>query len=140
MKTFNTLGLCIPEKHYMVDLSVRVAQIKEMVETNKYFTINRARQYGKTTTIDALARVLVKDFYVVSMDFQDYGEESFANEDAFCRDFSIDFCSILSSQCQGNGKLGSEILRMEGKAENDERPMRLFGLFRCLKRICYAAD
>lgn len=33
----------------MVDISDRVAEIKKMVDTGKYFTINRARQYGKTT-------------------------------------------------------------------------------------------
>ena len=58
MKTFNTTAVCIPEKHYMVDLSERVTEIKKLVDSGKYFTINRARQYGKTTTIDALCRVL----------------------------------------------------------------------------------
>ncbi len=52
MKKFNTTGVCIPSKHYMVDLSERVAEIGKMVDDGKYFTINRARQYGKTTTID----------------------------------------------------------------------------------------
>ena len=42
----------------MVDLSERVTEIKKLVDSGKYFTINRARQYGKTTTIDALCRVL----------------------------------------------------------------------------------
>ncbi|MBR3317046.1 MAG: hypothetical protein IKG21_04415 [Atopobiaceae bacterium] len=44
----------MPSKHYMVDLSERVAQIKEMVDAGEYFAINRARQYGKTTTLYAL--------------------------------------------------------------------------------------
>jgi len=42
----------------MVDLSERVKEIKKLVDAGKYFTINRARQYGKTTTIDALYKVL----------------------------------------------------------------------------------
>ena len=56
MKRFNTTAICIPSMHYMVDLSERVNEIRKMVEAGEYFTINRARQYGKTTTLDALER------------------------------------------------------------------------------------
>lgn len=55
MKRFNTTAVCIPSKHYMVDLSERVKEIKKLVDDGKYFTINRARQYGKTTTLDILS-------------------------------------------------------------------------------------
>ena len=58
MKQFNTTAVCIPSKHYMVDLSERVKEIKTLVDDGKYFTINRARQYGKTTTLTALDSVL----------------------------------------------------------------------------------
>lgn len=44
MKEFNTTGLCIPEKHYMVDISDRLAEIRRMVDAGKYFCINWARQ------------------------------------------------------------------------------------------------
>ena len=43
MKEFNTTAVCIPEKHYMVDLTERVKEIRKMVDAGKYFTINRAR-------------------------------------------------------------------------------------------------
>ena len=33
-----------------------------MVDEGKYFTINRARQFGKTTTLHALAEYLGQDF------------------------------------------------------------------------------
>ena len=48
-KTYNTDGYCDPEQNYMVDLTRRLDEIKIMVDEGKYFTINRARQYGKTT-------------------------------------------------------------------------------------------
>lgn len=54
MKQFNTSAVCIPSKHYMVDLSERIEEIKAMVDEGKYFTVNRARQYGKTTTLNLL--------------------------------------------------------------------------------------
>jgi len=58
MREFNITGLCIPSKHYMADISNKVSQIAAMVEKGQYFTINRARQYGKTTTIRQLLREL----------------------------------------------------------------------------------
>ena len=44
-RVFNTTGVCIPEKHYMVNINGRLQQIRELVDAGKYFTINRARQY-----------------------------------------------------------------------------------------------
>lgn len=54
----------------MVDISERLRQIKNMVDEGQYFTINRARQYGKTTTLRALEEFLQKEYTVVSLDFQ----------------------------------------------------------------------
>ena len=41
-RVFNTTGVCIPEKHYMVNINGRLQQIRELVDAGKYFTINRA--------------------------------------------------------------------------------------------------
>lgn len=46
---FNVNGDCKPGQHYMVDIRAKLDEIKKMVERGEYFTINRARQYGKTT-------------------------------------------------------------------------------------------
>ena len=88
MKKFNTTAVCIPSKHYMVDLSERVKEIKKLVDDGKYFTINRARQYGKTTTIDALYRVLQDPYLVISLDFQDIEDGSFINGGEFSKAFA----------------------------------------------------
>ena len=61
-RTFNTDGCCERELNYMVDLSGRLAEIKTMVDGEKYFTINRARQYGKTTLLNALADELKEEY------------------------------------------------------------------------------
>ena len=50
-KRFNITGVCIPEKHYMVDISNKISEIFKMVEQGSYLVINRPRQYGKTTTL-----------------------------------------------------------------------------------------
>ena len=69
-KIFNVNGDCKPNLHYMVNISERLRQIKNMVDEGQYFTINRARQYGKTTTLRALEEFLQKEYTVVSLDFQ----------------------------------------------------------------------
>ena len=61
-KIFNVNGDCKPNLHYMVNISERLRQIKNMVDEGQYFTINRARQYGKTTTLRALEEFLQKEY------------------------------------------------------------------------------
>ncbi|MCD7956664.1 MAG: AAA-like domain-containing protein [Lachnospiraceae bacterium] len=74
-KKFNTTAICIPGKHYMVDTSDRIRQIvEELVEQNKYFTINRARQYGKTTILYQLKAALQNEYYVAKLSFEGLGE------------------------------------------------------------------
>ena len=51
MRKFNITGVCIPALHYMVDTSAKIAQIGQMIDDGLYFIINRARQFGKTTTL-----------------------------------------------------------------------------------------
>ena len=87
MKRFNTTAVCIPSIHYMVDLSERVEEIKKMVDAGAYFTINRARQYGKTTTIDALETRLSSEYHVLSLDFQKISDASFRTEKKFVKAF-----------------------------------------------------
>lgn len=69
MRRFNTTGLCVPEEDYMVDISERLKIMKQMVDEGQYFTVNRGRQYGKTTTLACLERYLEDEYYVVSLDF-----------------------------------------------------------------------
>lgn len=87
MKAFNTTGVCVPERHYMVDLGGRVAQIKTMVDAGQYFTINRARQFGKSTTLAALAKYLKDDYVVLRLDFQGIGNDGFLSEGSFVQAF-----------------------------------------------------
>ncbi len=70
-KRFTVTGLCVPEMHYMVDLSGRVKQIiSEYIEPGMYFTINRARQFGKTTALFMLEEEMKEDYLVLSLSFE----------------------------------------------------------------------
>ena len=88
MKEFNTVGKCIPEIHYMVDLTDRLIKIKKMVDKRKYFVINRARQFGKTTILSELEKFLNESYIVLFLDFQRISSESFENESFFVMAFS----------------------------------------------------
>ena len=87
MKRFNVTGLCMPDEDYMADISGKVEQIKRLIDDRRYFTINRARQYGKTTMLAALERALKDEYIVASISFQDLGAESFASSETFCAEF-----------------------------------------------------
>ena len=88
MKEFNTTAVCIPSKHYMVDLSERVKEIQSLVEAGKYFTINRARQYGKTTTLNALKKRIAEKYVVIALDFQRIDKDVFENGAVFSQAIS----------------------------------------------------
>lgn len=87
-KIFNVDGSCYPELHYMVDLSERLEAIGAMVDQGQYFCINRARQYGKTTILNALAEALKEHYTVISLDFQTMSHGDFASEPGFVAAFS----------------------------------------------------
>ena len=88
MKEYNTMGTCIPSKHYMVDISDKVAEIKELVDDGKYFSIDRGRQYGKTTTLVALHQALQEQYVVISLDFRNIDDSCFKNSGEFSKAFA----------------------------------------------------
>ena len=135
MKVFNTTANCIPEENYMVDISDRLKDIKKMVDEKKYFTINRARQYGKTTTLKALEEYLKHDYIVVSLDFQDIGNEGFQNENEFSKSFAALFTDAWYEQTENDIVQGLEEIA-EGKSEK----VTLLQLFSQLRAVCKAAD
>ena len=87
MKRFNVTGLCMPARDYMVDISDKISKIRNMVEMEEYFTINRARQYGKTTTLQMLKKDLSTDYIVSRISFEGIGSTIFSDEANFCLGF-----------------------------------------------------
>ena len=124
MKEFNTTAVCIPSKHYMVDLSERVKEIKKLVDAGKYFTINRARQYGKTTTLAALQRVLTNEYVVLNLSFARVTKANFKTEQSFvksfCRLFKKNPALYRSIPEQIRGQFEDYLNRKDEKAEMDE--------------------
>lgn len=83
-KKFNVTGTCIPDKHYMVNIS-QIKNIMKLIEDEEYFIINRPRQYGKTTTLYLLNNRLTNiDRYLsIKISFESIDSESFNEVKSF---------------------------------------------------------
>ena len=95
MRRFNVTGLCVPEKHYMVDIGEKLNGIAKMVERGDYFTINRPRQYGKTTTLHMLAKSLLKEYTCINLSFEGLGDSMYASSASFCQFFLLHISKTL---------------------------------------------
>jgi hypothetical protein len=73
--------------HYMVDTKEKIDRIYKMVEEGLYFTINRGRQYGKTTTLGLLKKRLPDDYICAGLSFQGADPKMFAAPAGFCQGF-----------------------------------------------------
>ena len=109
MKEFCTTGICIPEMHYMADTSQKITKIRALVDKGNYFTINRPRQYGKTTTLYMLSRALFNEYIAIRMSFEGVDDNRFKTSKAFCELFmalvqkSLKFTSVSADK----GYIGS---------------------------------
>ena len=138
MRYFNTEGLCIPHKHYMVDISDTLAALCRLVEQGKYFTINRGRQYGKTTTLHALCGYLKDAYEVLSLDFQAIGEASFRTEGDFVQSLAQ---LILDKQEFGRLEVPEEIAdQFRTVSEGDVKSLRMGNVLRVFLRWCRRSE
>ena len=99
-KKFNITGSCNPERHYMVNSKARFEAVENLIDAGEYFTINRARQYGKTTTLYMIWRRLSDRYLVVPLSFEGLGDSPYASEEAFVGTFSRLMGQYLTSQKQ----------------------------------------
>ena len=125
-KIFNTSAVCRPEIHYMVDLSDRLEQIKKMVDRGDYFTINWARQYGKTTMLRALGSFLAENYVVVSLDFQMMSQSDFEKESSFSEAFAREVLEEIANIEEVSVEI---ITRLHRLADGKEGKGRLAELF-----------
>ena len=137
-KRFNTTAVCIPSEHYMVNIDNRLKQIKQLVDENKYFTINRARQYGKTTTLRALYRYLKSEYYVVLMDFQTFGSLDFESEHTFAIAFANSFVRLFLRNDQALDNPVNPLSKLTTDSQNENFSLRI--LFNDLNYICSVSD
>lgn len=131
-KIFNTSGDCRPTLHYMVNIENRLVEIKEMVDRGDYFTINRARQYGKTTTLKALRYYLREEYVVVSLDFQGLSHQDFETENCFVKALARE----IKRKPLLQNELPHETVDVLGRFACGMQGMGLAELFECFNGWC----
>jgi len=119
MKKFNDTGHCIPAKHYMVDTSKKISKILDFIESGKYFTINRPRQFGKTTTLTKLKKQMSEgsEYLVFDISFEGIGDAIFEDETVFCPGF---LRLLAKSIKNNNADLAAFILDYQSKVNSLE--------------------
>ena len=105
-RKFNITGSCNPERHYMVDSEKRFKAVEDLIDAGEYFTINRARQYGKTTTLFMIWRRLSDRYLVIPLSFEGLGDSPFASEEAFVKTYSNLMVRFLTSQNEDDALVG----------------------------------
>ncbi len=121
-KKFNTTGICIPSLHYMADTTDMLDQIIDRyIEPGEYFTMNRARQFGKTTTLELLYHRLKEKYIVVDISFE-AADEYFRSLGTLARGLIMDIADRLEAQ-----GVPDDLLRVWEAPVSEEFPLRDFG-------------
>ena len=121
----------------MVDISDKLIMIKAMIDEGDYFCINRARQYGKTTTLSALRRKLSDEYEVLSLSFQKIGEEDFGKAESFVKILAK---LLLDEQDYGFVHIPDKYIEsFERITKNSSEKVSMDDLFRIFRRWCRAS-
>ena len=139
-RTFNVTGACNPKFHYMVDITGRLKNIKELVDNGDYFTINRARQYGKTTTIKALTEYLKDDYIVVALDFQRIGNAKFVSEHTFSQAFANYLKRTVNNKQNPIHGLDHELIEQLVESAETKELFAFDDMFPILSDLCDDAE
>lgn len=139
-RQFNTTGVCDPADNYMVDIQQCLKEIKALVDAGKYFMINRARQYGKSTTLMALAEFLKEDYVVILLDFQKIGNAKFATEYTFSAAFTKYLLRTVNSCRNPVNGLDAEVLAELENAVRENEQFALDDCFPYLSDLCGTAE
>lgn len=132
-RTFNTTGTCVPSLHYMVDITEKVNRIvTELIANNCYFTINRARQYGKTTLLSRLSARLKEDYYVIRISFEG-AEALFSSE----QNLANGFLFLTVAELKKTALSPSLLAEWEAPIQ---APLELMQLSRRITRLCSQSD
>ena len=84
------------EKKNMEFVNPMLEMVEDLIEKGKYFTINRARQYGKTTMLQMIRRKLSDRYLVIPLSFEGMDDGAFASHETFVEIFSKMMSRILN--------------------------------------------
>ena len=118
-RQFNTAVTCDPKRHYMVDTTNKMKVFERLINNGNYFTINRARQFGKSTSLKWIYTHLNGEYLVVSLSFEDTEDSDWESPSSFyhffCRYMVKAFQSDALTKDEKNAKFWED-------AQNFEKP------------------
>ncbi len=138
-KHFNTTGTCYPNEHYMINMEKRLDEIERLVARGEYFTINRARQYGKTTLLSLLSERLSGRYCVFPISFEGMSDDVYETETSFGQRL----CGLLHNSLTYQETRGiSESSQTEcGKmSRRTSLDTNLFTISNLISEMCKTAD
>ena len=116
----------------MVDITERLEKIRDMIDMGDYFVINRGRQYGKTTTLNALETFLTPEYLVINLDFQLLSNTDFSTEERFVSAFAREMYRNNTFRSFVSNDIVDAIKRLK----NDNKSFVLADLFDVFSDIC----
>ena len=129
MKRFHVTGNCVRDRHYMVDTTEKINTIiEDYIQQGSYFTINQARQYGKTTTLYLLEEKLRETYIVLNLSFES-ADEYFKSSLNLAEGLVMDIGDSLMRQ-----NIPMEILNEWNSPVSERFPMRTLG--NKISRLC----
>ncbi|MDE6939217.1 MAG: AAA-like domain-containing protein, partial [Lachnospiraceae bacterium] len=132
-KRFNTTGICIPSLHYMADTTDMIDQIiRDYIERGEYFTISRARQFGKTTTLELLYQKLKEKYIVLDISFE-ASDEYFQSLETLAKGLNMDIAERLRAQ-----GVPDDLCRAWESPVSEDFPLRDFG--KKITALCSKSD
>lgn len=82
----------------MVSTEKRFKAVQALIDAGEYFTINRARQYGKTTMLDMIWRRLKDQYLIIDCSFEGVDDTAYESHAAFAKMFARQVAERLDSQ------------------------------------------
>ena len=121
-RQFNTVVTCDPKRHYMVDTTNKMKVFERLINNGNYFTINRARQFGKSTSLKWIYNHLNGEYLVVSLSFEDTEDSDWESASTFyhffCRYMAKAF-GAGRTQNEQNAKFWTDAPKIERPSIKD---------------------
>jgi len=88
----------------MVDITEKMKYVEGLIEEACYFTINRGRQFGKSTVLKYIYRNLSDRYYVVPISFETTSSIAWESEEGFvdniCQKIAVGFTTIKTRNAE----------------------------------------
>lgn len=89
-RSFNTSGVCDPDRHFMVPAAGRLPAAHALVEQGAWFVVHAPRQSGKTTTLRAIAADLTAGGRFTALHFSCEAARAFPDNPAAAHSTILD--------------------------------------------------